>query len=170
MSTALNVIDSSGWLEILTNGANALVFERVIDQGKIVVPATPAFLMNYSYFIGYNRPVLKWNEDRKNPLPTAQKLEQEGLWQRFVGNGFRMSMYLQMDALDTADAATKTSLLDNLRVITSGVTTQKWGADAIRPFFDTYEPKYDSYTPPEYRADLDLMNALNAKVGVTTLF
>ena len=139
-------------------------------SGSKLTLETPAFLMNYGYFIGYGRPVLQWNENRKNPLPAAQKLEQEGLWQRFVGNGFRMSMYLQMESLDAADAATKTRLLENLRVTTNGVTTAKWGASAIKPFFDTYEPKYDSYTPIEYRADLDLMNSLNAKIGVTTLF
>ena len=143
---------------------------NVKKSGSAMIPVTPAFLMDYSYFIGYGRPVLGWNEDRKNPLPAAQKLEQQGLWQRFVGNGFRMSMYLQMDALETADAATKTRLLGNLRVTTNGVTTEKWGASAIKPFFDTYEPKYDSYTPTEYRADLDLMNALNAKVGVTSSY
>ena len=143
---------------------------NVKKSGKTVVPVTPAFLMDYSYFIGYGRPVLRWNEDRKKPLPTAQKLEQEGLWQRFVGNGFRMSMYLQIDSLDTADAATKTKLLEGLRETVGGVLTQKWGAGAIKPFFDTYEPKYDSYTPLEYRADLDLMNALNAKIGVTSSY
>ena len=141
---------------------------NVKTSGGKLIPVTPAFLMDYGYFIGYGRPVLNWNEDRKNLLPTAQKLEQEGLWQRFVGNGFRMSMYLQIDALDTADAATKTKLLEGLRVITSGVTTQKWGAGAIKPFFDTYQPKYPSYTPAQYRADLDLMNALNAKIGVSS--
>lgn len=141
---------------------------NVKTSGGKLTHETPAFLMNYGYFIGYGRPVLQWNEDRKNPLPAAQKLEQEGLWQRFVGNGFRMSMYLQMDALDTADAATKTKLLEGLRVTTSGVTTQKWGAGAIKPFFDTYQPKYPSYTPAQYRADLDLMNALNAKIGVSS--
>lgn len=141
---------------------------NVKTSGGKLTFETPAFLMNYGYFIGYGRPVLQWNEDRKNPLPAAQKLEQEGLWQRFVGNGFRMSMYLQMDALDTADAATKTKLLEGLRVTTSGVTTQKWGAGAIKPFFDTYQPKYPSYTPAQYRADLDLMNALNAKIGVSS--
>ncbi len=143
---------------------------NVKTSGSKLTLETPAFLMNYGYFIGYGRPVLHWNEDRKNPLPVALKLEQEGLWQRFVGNGFRMSMYLQMDSLDTADAATKAKLLENLRVTTAGVTTQKWGADAIKPFFDTYEPKYDSYTPLEYRADLDLMNALNAKIGVSSSY
>ena len=141
---------------------------NVKRSGSALTPVTPAFLMNYGYFIGYGRPTLGWNEDRKKPLPAAQKLEQEGLWQRFVGNGFRMSMYLQIDSLDTADAATKTKLLEGLRVTAGGVTTEKWGADAIKPFFETYEPKYDSYTPAQYRADLDLMNALNAKIGVTS--
>ncbi len=141
---------------------------NIKTSGSKLTLETPAFLMNYGYFIGYGRPVLRWNEDRKKPLPAALKLEQEGLWQRFVGNGFRMSMYLQIDALDTADAATKTRLLSNLRETVGGVLTQKWGAGAIKPFFDTYEPKYDSYTPLEYRADLDLMNALNAKIGVTS--
>jgi toxin FitB len=39
----MNVVDSSGWLEILVGGNNAGVFERVISEGKPVVPAISIF-------------------------------------------------------------------------------------------------------------------------------
>jgi hypothetical protein len=138
--------------------------------GSTLTRITPGFLMNYSYFIGYGRPVIRWNEDRKNPLPSAVKLEQEALWQRFVSNGFRMSLYLQLDALATADATTKDRLLSALRVLENGVFVEKWGATAIKPHFDTYETKFDAYTPEQHRADLDLMNALNTALEIPTRY
>jgi toxin FitB len=39
----MNVVDSSGWLEILVGSKNAAEFERVISEGKIVVPAISIF-------------------------------------------------------------------------------------------------------------------------------
>jgi toxin FitB len=38
-----HVVDSSGWLEILVGGANAREFERVIETGRIIVPAISIF-------------------------------------------------------------------------------------------------------------------------------
>jgi hypothetical protein len=143
---------------------------NVKRNGNSLSRITPGFLMNYSYFVGYGRPVIRWNEDRKNPLPAALKLEQEALWQRFVSNGFRMSLYLQLEALETADAPTKDRLLNALRTLENGAYVGKWAADAIKPHFDTYEPKFATYTPEEHRADLELMNALNAKLEIPTRY
>jgi toxin FitB len=38
-----HVVDSSGWLEILVGGTNAGEFERVIETGRIIVPAISIF-------------------------------------------------------------------------------------------------------------------------------
>ncbi len=38
-----HVLDSSGWLEILVGGPNALDFERVIETGRLLVPAISIF-------------------------------------------------------------------------------------------------------------------------------
>ena len=43
MTQELNVVDSSGWLEILVGGKNAASFESVIDGGKLIVPAISIF-------------------------------------------------------------------------------------------------------------------------------
>jgi toxin FitB len=43
MTAALNVVDSSGWLEILVGGPNAAVFEQVIAGGKLIVPTISVF-------------------------------------------------------------------------------------------------------------------------------
>ena len=43
MTQELNVVDSSGWLEILVGGTNATSFESVIDGGKLIVPAISIF-------------------------------------------------------------------------------------------------------------------------------
>jgi hypothetical protein len=67
-----------------------------------LVPQPTFFRMDYSYFWGYGRPVLQWNENPKFGITfdantKAQAAEQ---WARLTGNGFRMSAWLQMEALD----------------------------------------------------------------------
>lgn len=39
----MNIVDSSGWLEILTKGPNAAAFLKVIEEGQLVVPAITIF-------------------------------------------------------------------------------------------------------------------------------
>jgi hypothetical protein len=60
------------------------------------------FGMDYSYFWGYGRPVLKWNESPKFGITfdTNLKAQAAEQWARLTGNGFRMSAWLQMEAFD----------------------------------------------------------------------
>jgi hypothetical protein len=145
---------------------------NVTGSANKLVPVTPAFLMNYSYFIGYGRPVIQWHDSRLNRFPQAQKDQQEALWERFTGNGFRMSLYLQMEALDTADSASRTKLLDALYPVdsTTGQRVEKWGGGPLKRFFDCYERRINAYTPEERGADYDLLNALNTKIGNPTQY
>jgi len=39
----VNIVDSSGWLEVLALGPNAQVFVDIIDGGNLVVPAITIF-------------------------------------------------------------------------------------------------------------------------------
>ena len=39
----MNIVDSSGWLEVLTQGPNAQAFMQVIEGGELVVPAITIF-------------------------------------------------------------------------------------------------------------------------------
>ncbi len=39
----MNIVDSSGWLEVLVDGPNAAQFMEVIEGGELVVPAITIF-------------------------------------------------------------------------------------------------------------------------------
>ncbi|WP_234035016.1 hypothetical protein [Aurantiacibacter sediminis] len=66
-------------------------------QGRGIAPlrVTPQMRLHYSYFVGYNRTILRWNGN----IPDALRSEQEQLWHTFTANGFRMGMYLYEDEL-----------------------------------------------------------------------
>ncbi len=76
---------------------------RLVAKGFLEDAWTPnkrtAFQMDYGYFVGYGREILKWNESRTVTFPTELKRAQAELFHRLTANGFRMSMYLYMDAL-----------------------------------------------------------------------
>jgi hypothetical protein len=113
-------------------------------------PVTPFFQMNYRYFWGYNRTVLNWNEDKYIKFPQDLKNEQADLFHRMVANGFRMSMYLYMEALD--NGADKNFCLADL--IGTGT-----GFVAMKAHFDVYESEHQA-------ADYALMNEVKAKLGI----
>lgn len=43
MSVALNIVDSSGWISVVTHGQHAEVFLSVIEGGAVVVPSISIF-------------------------------------------------------------------------------------------------------------------------------
>ncbi len=43
MSLALNIVDSSGWISVVTHGEHAETFLSVIEGGKVIVPAISIF-------------------------------------------------------------------------------------------------------------------------------
>ncbi|GAB5457028.1 MAG: hypothetical protein Hens3KO_00580 [Henriciella sp.] len=61
----------------------------------------PVFDMNYSYFIAYNRHLVRWNEDlRTGPeIPQDLKDQQQTMWTKFTGNGYRMSLHLYLEEM-----------------------------------------------------------------------
>ncbi|MGL4610594.1 MAG: hypothetical protein ACRCYY_13090 [Trueperaceae bacterium] len=117
-------------------------------------PTTPYFQMNYRYFWGYNRTVLdyEWNESKKFNIliPEDLKVQSTDLFNRLTANGFRMSMYLYMNALD--HGADKNGSLADL----TGAGT---GFNAMKAHFDAYESEHQA-------ADEALMNALKTKLGL----
>ncbi|MEM8617651.1 MAG: hypothetical protein AAGF20_12050 [Pseudomonadota bacterium] len=102
----------------------------------------PTMKLNYSYFVGYNRTVLRWKEDKKagKLISSELKAEQEALWHRFTANGFRMGLVLLRDELQ------------------AGAEPSDVPADPIKVHFDTYQPEHQS-------ADYDLMNTVKALIG-----
>jgi hypothetical protein len=145
-----------------------------LPEAQVVARTRPArvervqrpFLMDYSYFIGYNRTVLRWNEDRRvgRLFPQALRDEQAALWHRFTANGFRAMSLLQMRALDTeplaSDAAARTRLRDMLQdeVDASTGSVRRGTLYALHRSFSTYQPEHDA-------ADDALLAALAAKAG-----
>lgn len=70
----------------------------------------PKFLMEYGYAWAYGRATLgdgMWNENKNKNIviPQALKDQSTSLYAAMMGNGFRMSMYLQMEYLAQTDAA-----------------------------------------------------------------
>ena len=118
---------------------------RKVGRQRQLETVPPQFQMNYSYFVAYNRAVLRWNENRKAGVTVPQPLkdEQAELWHRFTANGFRMSLYLYSEALDDGAAPTGAPL------------------EPIGLHFDTYESQY---------ADLDhaLLDEVAAKLEAAT--
>ena len=69
------------------------------------------FGMDYRFFIdGSVWGGLRWKEDQRwdhqLPLPESLKAEQKELWDQMTSNGFRMSLYLYLDELQTSGQVT----------------------------------------------------------------
>jgi hypothetical protein len=109
-----------------------------------VFPVVPQFQMNYRYFWGYNRTVLdaEWNESKKFNIliPSDLKAQSTDLFHRLTANGFRMSMYLYLEALE------------------------KGAAKATDISFDAMKAHFDAYESEHQVADYALMDALKAKL------
>ena len=115
--------------------------ERVNRQRHLDLP-TPRFRLDYSYFNGYGRPVLRWREDRKagQLVPDALKDEQRALFHRMTANGYRMSLYLWLESMG------------------NGTEPKVENLDAILPHFDAYQPEHRD-------ADVALLNRVKVATG-----
>jgi hypothetical protein len=127
----------------------------------------PAFLINYSYFTAYGRTVLNWNESNKEGIlfDAALKNQQAELWGRMVGNGFRMSMHLQLDALGKPPLAGNADQRTQIKGwLEDGVnpngSVRRGGFYAMHRMFSTYQPQHDA-------ADDELMSQLAQALGAT---
>ena len=118
-----------------------------VDRRRELAKRPPTFTMNYSYFNGYGRPVLRWREDRKggDVIPDALKREQETLFHRLTANGYRMSLHLWLDA------------------IADGVDPRRENLDAIKAHFDRYQPEHAG-------ADAELLNRVKLATGDAELY
>jgi hypothetical protein len=129
---------------------------------------TPKFIMEYGYAWGYNRTVADnlWNEDKNTKFPQALKDESNALFGALTGNGFRMSMYLQMDAIDSGllSDVDKTNLkgwLDNSINIYANNAIKLGAFDAMNKHFVRYHAN-------DLIADQTLMTTLKSQLGITT--
>ena len=156
-------------LRLVTKGS--LPEANVGQSGNNLVQLTPKFLMNYGYFWGYGRATLKdtnnrWNEDvRKGiTLDGALKKESTDLFGVLAGNGFRMSLYLQLEQLDKtgADALTDFPSVNNpgqLQQLRDEWLVKKGGLNAMHEHFAEHHPA-------TLAADNALLNMLMTKLGI----
>ena len=141
---------------------------RLVTRGNLAeaTPSkTPLFTMNYRYAWGYNRTVLSnlWNENKNTLFPASVKADSQNIFAALAGNGFRMSMYLQLEAFD---ALTAMSAVDakkyqsELLGVREDLTNN--GMSAMKAHFDAYH--YASSAV----ADKALVDRVMAKLALTT--
>jgi hypothetical protein len=139
-----------------------------LNNATKVSNVAPKFMMEYGYAWGYNRTVADnlWNEDKNTKFPQALKDESNALFGALTGNGFRMSMYLQMDAIDSgllsdADKANLKGWLDNSINIYANNAIKLGAFDAMNKHFVRYHAN-------DLIADQTLMSTLKTQLGITT--
>jgi hypothetical protein len=152
-----------------------LVSKGFLPEGNMAFQTRPNrvevqpfnFYMDYSYFLGYGRQILTWNEDARLGITVAQSLkdQQANLWHRFTANGFRMSMYLQLEALEQEPLKSDTKQLAMMKdmlqdtVDPNNGQLRRGSLYVIHSHFAKYQPQHDA-------ADDALIAALAAKAGV----
>ena len=118
-----------------------------VNRQRALEPLEPRFRMDYSYFNGYGRPVLRWKEDRKggDVVPDALKAEQATLFHRMTANGYRMSLHLWLESL------------------ANGTAPKAENLDAILAHFEAYQPEH-------LAADAALLNRVKLATGDAALY
>ena len=120
----------------------------------------PSFRPDYSYFAGYNREIATWNEPRGQPLPKAQKLEQQALWHQFTANAFRASLILYKDTLDRMDAPALAKEIE-----WAYPPAKNGNPPVVRVPFGPMARHFACYQPQHAAADTALINAVETKLG-----
>jgi hypothetical protein len=153
-------------MRLITKGMLQEANVRMLTRPDRVDPLPVKYLMNYGYFWGYNRTVLdtKWVVPNKGtPIPEVVKSELNALFGRFTGNGFRMSMLLQTEAMDnsqiSADETTQLKGWLENTVNTNG-SIRYGGARAMEDHFNRYHTA-------TLAADLAMVEALEKRLGIT---
>jgi hypothetical protein len=141
---------------------------RKLNNIATVQPDAVRFMANYSYATGYNRtvPARLWNESN-NPVvkfPTDLKAQSEAIFAKLVGNGFRMSLLLQTDALDT----NKLSADDNvqlIKIMSNSINSTNGGT--IYGLAATMHDHFKNLHANTQLADEAMVKALLSKLGIT---
>ena len=83
---------------------------NVVRTGSGIRSEQPKFLMEFGYTWAYGRAILSngiWNENKNTVIPQTLKDQSGALFGALMGNGMRMSMYLQIDQLMQTDPVKK---------------------------------------------------------------
>jgi hypothetical protein len=163
-----NHMHFSALMRLVTKGylqdANMI---RVNNQAT-VQPSAVRFIAHYSYATAYNRTVASrlWNESNK-PLvrfDVALKTESEALFAKLAGNGFRMSMLLQGQAID--EGKLSNADLVQLRDILSNSINSTNGGTIYGLAYNMHD-HFEAYHSSTQAQDEAMITALLVKAGVT---
>ncbi len=131
---------------------------RATRSGARIVDGNPRHLMNYSYFIGYNREIIdtEWQERARDgiAIPAALKAEVQEHFGRLTNNGYRMSLLLQKH--DVESGRLTASELTQLQTILTGA--QGLAPGAVHPIVRSFR----HYSPASAAADEALFEATKA--------
>jgi hypothetical protein len=160
MFSTLTRLVSKGFMQ----DANVVQLNRATKLSNV----TPKYMMEYGYAWGYNRTVADnlWNEDKNIKFPQALKDESNALYGSLTGNGFRMSVYLQLDAINSgllsdSEITNLKGWLDNsINVYANNAI--KLGA------FDAMNKHFVRYHASDLAADQALLSGLKTQLGITT--
>ncbi len=150
---------------LVTKGTLPEANAKVLTRPLRVEYQAPKFLMNFSYFIGYGRAVLSntWNEDKNLKFPTELKTQSTELFSRFVGNGFRMATYLQIESLEQ-DTYSANDLTFVREFLSDSTLNGKPRYGTIK----TIQEHFTAYHNATATADTALLENLKTKSGATT--
>ncbi len=160
-----NHMHFSALMRLVTKGSLQEANMKRANNAATAQPDRVRFLANYSYATGYGRTQIKWNEDRNIKFDAALKAQAESLFAKLAGNGFRMSLLLQTDALDNNpafSAADKTQLID---IMSNKINTTN--LDTIYGLAYSMHDHFEAYHSATRAQDEAMINALLAKLGIT---
>jgi hypothetical protein len=163
-----NHMHFSALMRLVTKANLQAANMKKVNNVTTVQPDAVRFMANYSYATGYNRTVLSrlWNETNK-PLvkfPADLKAQSEAIFTKLAGNGFRMSLLLQTDALDNnkLTASDKTQLIS----IMSNSINSTNGGTTYGVAYNMHE-HFEALHATTQAADEAMIKSLLAKLGIT---
>jgi hypothetical protein len=136
-----------------------------------MAPTPPKYIMEYGYAWGYGRTVADnlWNEDKTIQYPADLKAQMNDLFGRLTGNGFRMSLYLQLESLDSPTAPLSAADVTNLKSWLDDSINQSNGS-LRRGAMLAIQQHFARYHAASQASDQALMDSLRTRLGITTTF
>jgi hypothetical protein len=157
-------------MRLVSKGSLPQANVRRQNSTTTLAQLTPKYMMEYSYSVAYNRSALAnnmWNESTNRfTVPANLKAQSGEIFSKLMGNGFRMSMYLQM-AQDDATGAQALTTDERTRV-------KEWLNDSINPnnqniIKGTLHAMYRHFcihSPSTLTQDVALIDTIRTKFGI----
>jgi hypothetical protein len=159
-----NHMHFSALMRLVTKGNLQEANMKRVNRVSTAQPDAVRFLANYSYATAYGRVQIKWNESRNLTFDSQLKAEAEALFAKLAGNGFRMSLLLQTDALDTGklSAADRTQLID---IMSNSINSTN--GNTIYGLAYNMHDHFEAYHSATQAQDEAMVKALLSKLGIT---